>query len=148
MAAGRAARLTNRPGIADLCGRRRQGLPAPSLEVGTSQFARESGLAITVGRFPPGTGKYNKIEHCLFSPISSNWRGQPLISREVIVDLIGATTTRRGLRVKAALDTGTYPSALRISDADFVRLPVSLHSFHGEWNYTISPRPQDPPKWP
>lgn len=110
-----------------------------------AQFARESGLTITVGHFPPGTSKWNKIEHRLFSHISSNCRGQPLVSHEVIVDLVGATTTRSGLQVKAALDTGTYPSGLRISDADFARLPLSPHSFHGEWNYTSSPRPQDPP---
>lgn len=110
-----------------------------------AKLAREFGLTITVGHFPPGTSKWNKIEHRLFSHISSNWRGQPLVSHEVIVELIGATTTRSGLQVKAALDTGNYPSGVRISDADFAGLPVSPHPFHGEWNYTISPTAQAPP---
>lgn len=110
-----------------------------------ARFARESGLTITVSHFPPGTSKWNKIEHRLFAHISSNWRGRPLVSHEVIVELIGATTTRSGLQVKAALDLGTYPAGVRVSDADFARLPLSPHGFHGEWNYTISPRPQQPP---
>jgi hypothetical protein len=99
------------------------------------------GLRIVVCHFPPGTSKWNKIEHRLFSFISKNWRGQPLISHAVIVSLIAATTTTTGLRVRARLDTHRYPSGLKISrDAlDAVRLRPD--TFHGDWNYTILPAP-------
>ncbi len=103
------------------------------------RFAGETGLAITVCHLPPGTSKWNKIEHRLFSHISMNWRGRPLTSHEVIVDLIGATTTRQGLKVTAQSDVGTYPTSVSVSEAQMQAIPVRPHSFHGEWNYTISP---------
>ena len=102
-------------------------------------LAAETGLAITVCHLPPGTSKWNKIEHRLFSHISMNWRGRPLTSHQVIVDLIAATTTRTGLKVHAELDTGTYPTGIRITDEQMAALPIARHDFHGEWNYTINP---------
>lgn len=90
---------------------------------------------------PPGTSKWNKIEHRLFSHITMNWRGRPLTSHEVIVQSIAATTTRTGLRVNAALDTNTYPTAVRIGDAEMAALPLTRHIFHGEWNYALHPQP-------
>ncbi len=104
------------------------------------RFAAETGLAITVCHLPPGTSKWNKIEHRLFSQISMNWRGRPLTSHEVIVDLIGATTTRQGLKVHAQSDAGTYPTSVSVSDAQMRAVPLRPHKFHGEWNYTINPR--------
>jgi hypothetical protein len=105
-------------------------------------LATQSGLSITVCHLPPGTSKWNKIEHRLFSHISMNWRGRPLTSHEVVVDLIGATTTRTGLKVHAELDTDTYPTGAKISDAQMAALPITRHDFHGDWNYTL--RPADP----
>jgi hypothetical protein len=104
-------------------------------------FAARTGLEITVCHFPPGTSKWNKIEHRLFSHITMNWRGRPLESHEVIVSLIGATTTRTGLAVKAELDERTYEKGIKVSDADMkdIKSRVKGHAFHGEWNYTISP---------
>jgi transposase len=104
-------------------------------------LAAESGLQITVCHLPPGTSKWNKIEHRLFSAITGNWRGRPLTSHEVIVETIAATTTRTGLKVHAQLDTGTYPTGIRVSDARMAALPVTHHSFHGDWNYTLHPPP-------
>jgi len=106
-------------------------------------LATETGLAITVCHLPPGTSKWNKIEHRLFSHISMNWRGRPLISHEVVVDLIAATTTRTGLRVHAELDPSTYPTKVKIPDEQMHDLPLTRHDFHGEWNYTL--RPSQPP---
>lgn len=103
------------------------------------QFADQTGLEITVCHLPPGTSKWNKIEHRLFSHITLNWRGRPLISHEVIVALIGSTTTTTGLQVRAELDTGLYPTKVKVSDAELATVRLSTHSFHGEWNYTISP---------
>lgn len=102
-------------------------------------LATETGLNITVCHLPPGTSKWNKIEHRLFSHISMNWRGRPLTSHEVIVDLIGATTTRTGLKVHAELDSDAYPTGIKISDTEMAALPINRHDFHGEWNYTIQP---------
>jgi len=102
-------------------------------------LAAESGLAITVCHLPPGTSKWNKIEHRLFSHISMNWRGRPLTSHQVIVDLIAATTTRTGLKVHAELDTSTYPTGIKITDEQMAALPIARHDFHGEWNYTLKP---------
>ena len=102
-------------------------------------LAAETGLAITVCHLPPGTSKWNKIEHRLFSHISMNWRGRPLTSHQVIIDLIGATTTRTGLKVHAELDDNTYPTGIRISDTEMNALPINRHEFHGEWNYTLQP---------
>ena len=103
-------------------------------------LADELGLTLSVCHFPPGTSKWNKIEHRLFSFITHNWRGKPLISHQAIVNLIAATTTRTGLLVKAALDTHQYATAIHVSDEDFARLRLTPHAFHGDWNYTISPR--------
>ena len=104
------------------------------------KLADETGLAISVCHFPPGTSKWNKIEHRLFSAISANWRGTPLVSHEVIVSLIAATTTRKGLRVRSELDTNAYPSGVSVSDADMKTLYLEADPFHGEWNYTLRPR--------
>jgi hypothetical protein len=97
-------------------------------------------LRLKVCHFPPGTSKWNKIEHRLFSYITSNWRGQPLVSREAIVNLIASTTTRTGLIVQAALDTNVYETGLKVSDDEMARLRLKTCAFHGEWNYTIGPR--------
>ena len=102
-------------------------------------LAAETGLTITVCHLPPGTSKWNKIEHRLFSHISMNWRGRPLTSHQVIVDLIGGTTTRTGLKVHAELDNATYPTGIKISDAQMAALPITRHDFHGDWNYTLQP---------
>lgn len=107
------------------------------------RFADETGLKITVSHLPPGTSKWNKIEHRLFSHISMNWRGCPLISHEVIVELIGSTTTRSGLTVKAELDTDEYPLHVKVPDKEIATVRLKPHSFHGEWNYTISPLKKD-----
>jgi hypothetical protein len=106
-----------------------------------SRLATEAGLAITVCYLPPGTSKWNKIEHRLFSHISMNWRGRPLTSHEVVVDLICATTTKQGLRVHAERDVGPYPKNVTVSDAAMAQISVQPHAFHGEWNYSASPRP-------
>jgi hypothetical protein len=102
-------------------------------------FAAEIGLQVTVCHFPPGTSKWNKIEHRLFSHISMNWRGRPLISHEVIVELIAATTTHPGLRVYAELDRGRYPLGVKVSDRELAAAPLRRHDWHGEWNYTVLP---------
>ena len=106
-------------------------------------LAATTGLAITVCHLPPGTSKWNKIEHRLFSHISMNWRGRPLASHEVIVNTIAATTTSTGLTVQAQLDTDTYPTGVKIPDRDMRTLEASgvltRHQFHGEWNYTLNP---------
>jgi hypothetical protein len=104
------------------------------------RLADETGLEIAVCHFPPGTSKWNKVEHRLFSAITQNWRGKPLISHETVVNLIAATTTRTGLRVRSALDTGAYPAGLRVSDAELATLHLARDAFHGEWNYTVIPR--------
>lgn len=104
------------------------------------QFADETGLAITVTHLPPGTSKWNKIEHKLFAQISQNWRGKPLVSHEVIVQLINATTTRTGLEVSCTIDANTYPKGIKVSDRTMKQLNIAPHDFHGEWNYTIRPR--------
>jgi hypothetical protein len=104
-----------------------------------ARFSADSGLAITVCHFPPGTSKWNKIEHRLFSYISINWRGRPLVSHEVIVELIAATRTRSGLRVHAELDRGSYPLGVKVSDKQLAVVPLRRHDWHGEWNYTVAP---------
>jgi transposase len=109
-------------------------------KVELQRLADEAGLEVSVCHFPPGTSKWNKIEHRLFSFISQNWRGKPLVSHEVIVNLIAATTTRTGLRVQSALDANTYASGIRISDEQMEELSIRRDEFHGEWNYTILPR--------
>jgi hypothetical protein len=109
-----------------------------------AELAAQTGLQITCCHFPPGTSKWNAIEHRLFSHISMNWRGRPLTSHEVIVNTIAATTTRAGLRVHAELDTRCYPAGQVISDAQMAGLPLARHDWHGEWNYTLRPAPCQP----
>ena len=109
------------------------------------RFADETGLQTTVCHLPPGTSKWNKVEHRLFSHISMNWRGRPLVSHEVIVKLIGATKTKTGLKIKAKLDKRKYPLKVRVSDEAMLTLNIELHNFHGEWNYTIKPRSSKAP---
>jgi Rhodopirellula transposase DDE domain len=103
-------------------------------------LADELEITLVVCHFPPGTSKWNKIEHQLFSFITQNWRGRPLVSREAVVSLIAGTTTRTGLVVKAALDTNHYETAIKVSDVELERLKLNRHRFHGDWNYTIKPR--------
>lgn len=107
-------------------------------------LALETGLRITVCHFPPGTSKWNAIEHRLFSHISMNWRGRPLTSHDVIINTIAATTTRSGLRVHAELDTNTYPTGVTISDTQLAGLSITRHDWHGDWNYTLRPDQPDP----
>ncbi len=104
------------------------------------KLADETGLTISVSHFPPGTSKWNKIEHRLFSFITQNWRGKPLISHEVIVNLIAATTTNGGLRVSCELDTNSYPKGIKVSDRQLAGMNLKKASFHGEWNYSILPK--------
>jgi hypothetical protein len=109
------------------------------------RLAAETGLAITVCHYPPGTSKWNKIEHRLFSHITMNWRGRPLVSHQVIVELIGATTTGAGLTVHAELDQGAYPKGVKVSDHELAAVPLRRHAWHGEWNYTVLPQAEQPP---
>ncbi len=106
------------------------------------RFADETGLEIAVSHFPPGTSKWNKIEHRLFSFISQNWRGKPLVSHEVIVNLIAATTTTTGLTVICQLDQNPYPAGVKVSQKAMEELHLQRDTFHGEWNYTILPSQQ------
>src|SRR5271165_6294154 len=102
-----------------------------------AKLAAGTGLQITVCHLPPGTSKWNKIEHRLFSQITMNWRGRPLRTHQVIVDLISSTTTATGLTVHCVLDTGDYPTGVRYTKKDVEELPITYHDFHGAWNYTI-----------
>ena len=104
-------------------------------------LADELGLTVTVCHLPPGTSKWNKIEHKLFSFITQNWRGKPLVSHQTIVQLIAATTTRTGLSVKCEIDHASYPAGVKVSDAEMAAISIAPHEFHGEWNYSIAPRP-------
>jgi hypothetical protein len=106
-------------------------------------FALEAGLAVTVCHFPPGTSKWNRIEHRLFSHITQNWRGRPLTSHEVILNILAATTTRAGLAVTAQLDTAAYETGVQISDRQLAALPLDRHAWHGDWNYTLRPEVYD-----
>ena len=108
--------------------------------VSLQKLADELELKLAVCHFPPGTSKWNKIEHRLFSFITKNWRGRPLVSHQAIVSLIASTTTRTGLTVQAALDTHRYETKIKVTDAELARLRLKRHSFHGDWNYTLSPR--------
>jgi hypothetical protein len=103
------------------------------------RLATETGLEIHVRHFPPGTSKWNKIEHRLFSQITNNWRGRALASRAVVVDLIGATTTKSGLKVRAELDENHYPTKQQVSDEEMAAIKIKRQEFHGEWNYAIQP---------
>lgn len=109
-------------------------------KVSLQQLADELGIQLFVCHFPPGTSKWNKIEHRLFSFITQNWRGRPLVSHEAIVNLIASTTTRTGLVVKAALDTNHYDTEIKVTEEELARLRLKRHEFHGDWNYTLSPR--------
>jgi len=111
-------------------------------KVELAKLAAEAGIEITVCHFPPGTSKWNKVEHRLFSAISMNWRGRPLTSHQVMVELIAATTTTTGLRVRAQLDQGYYPTGIKVTDKQLAAVPLRRHDFHGDWNYTISPTTQ------
>ena len=104
------------------------------------RLASETGLSICVCHFPPGTSKWNKIEHRMFCHITENWRARPLVSHEVVVNLIGSTSTKTGLRIRAALDKKQYPKGIKVSDADIAKVSIQQASFHGEWNYTIKPQ--------
>ena len=104
------------------------------------KLADATGLVLTVCHFPPGTSKWNKIEHRLFNFISSNWRGQPLVSHQAVVNLIAKTTTRSGLIVRAAADTHRYRTKVKVSDQQLALVRLKPHDFHGDWNYTIAPR--------
>jgi len=110
-------------------------------KVELQKLADETGLELAVCHFPPGTSKWNRIEHRLFSFITTNWRGKPLVSLETIINLIGATTTSTGLEVYARLDEGSYPDKIKVADADLKAVNLHAHAFHPEWNYTIKPRP-------
>src|SRR3954454_15743953 len=104
------------------------------------EFADETGLRITVCHFPPGTSKWNKIEHRMFCHITQNWRGRPLVSREVVVNRIGHPTTQTGLAIRSELDEGSYPTGRKVSDEQMEGLSIKRDKFHGEWNYSILPR--------
>jgi transposase len=104
------------------------------------KLADQTGLQIQVCHFPPGTSKWNRIEHCLFSFIARNWRGQPLVSRQAVVSLIGATTSTKGLKVYAQLDQNTYERGIKITHAQLAAVNLTPDEFHGDWNYTISPQ--------
>ncbi len=108
-------------------------------KAGLAALAAETGLEITCCHFPPGTSKWNKVEHRLFSAITMNWRGRPLTSHDVVINSIAATTTRTGLTVQARLDEGSYPTGVKVSNAQMAALPISRHPFHGDWNYTLCP---------
>jgi len=104
------------------------------------RLADEIGLTIEICHFPPGTSKWNKIEHQMFCHITKNWRGRPLVSEETVVQLIGATTTSKGLRIKAAMDKRSYPLGIEVSKERMKALNLKENEFHGNWNYEISPQ--------
>ena len=144
-----------RPGRADYPGARRllitadaggsNGYRTRAWKAGLAALAAGTGLEITCCHFPPGTSKWNKIEHRLFSHITMNWRGRPLTSHEVVVSTIAATTTRTGLTVHAELDPGRYATGVKISDAQLAALPLTRHDWHPDWNYTLRPQPHHTP---
>ena len=104
------------------------------------KLADQTRLSITVAHLPPGTSKWYRIEHRLFAFITQNWRGKPLVTHQVIVQLIGNTTTKTGLTVQCRLDENDYEKGVRVSDAEMAALNITPSNFHGEWNYTIAPR--------
>ena len=108
------------------------------------RFTNETGLAVTVTHLPPGTSKWNKIEHRLFAFITQNWRGKPLVSHQVIIQLIGATTTNTGLQVSCEIDANLYPKGVQVTQQEMQAINLKRAEFHGEWNYTISPNQQPP----
>jgi hypothetical protein len=108
------------------------------------RFANETALEVTVNHLPPGTSKWNRIEHRLFAYISQNWRGKPLVSHQVIIQLIGSTTTGTGLTVTCDIDASQYRRGIKVSKAEMAALNIQPHTFHGEWNYTIRPNQRPP----
>ena len=116
------------------------GVHVVEVKVELQRLASETGLRIAVCHFPPGTSKWNKIEHRMFCHISRNWRGRPLTSQEAVVSLIGSTTTATGLRIQAQVDDNPYPTGIKVSDEQMRAVQIERAEFHGEWNYTISPR--------
>jgi hypothetical protein len=108
-------------------------------KIGLQRLADETGLRLNIRHFPPGTSKWNKIEHRLFSFITKNWRAHPLASRQAVVELIGNTTTSKGLKVLAEIDQGEYPTGRKVTDAELANVNIKRDTFHGEWNYTIIP---------
>jgi hypothetical protein len=121
---------------ADAGGSNGYGLRAWKVEL--ARLAAETGLRITVCHYPPGTSKWNRIEHRMFSFITVNWRGRPLTTLRTIVELISATTTETGLSLQAAYDPNWYPTGVKISDAELAAVPPDPHDWHGEWNYTVN----------
>jgi hypothetical protein len=111
-------------------------------KVELQRLADETGLVFQVCHYPPGTSKWNKVEHRLFCHITQNWRATPLTSRLVVVDLIASTTTQTGLTVRCELDTNAYEKGIKVSDAELATLNLKRDAFHPDWNYTISPRNQ------
>ena len=108
-------------------------------KVELQKMANQTGLTITVCHFPPGTSKWNKIEHRMFSFVTKNWRGKPLIDLATIVNLVGSTKTKEGLKIRCELDTKTYPKGIKVPDAQLEKVKLKKHTFHGDWNYTIYP---------
>jgi len=116
-----------------------------------AELAAQTGLEITVSHLPPGTSKWNKIEHRMFSAITMNWRGRPLQTHEVVLETIAATTTKTGLTIQAALDTSTYQRGIKITDKEmtaFATRHLRRHEFHGDWNYTVTAALDDDTKRP
>jgi hypothetical protein len=111
-------------------------------KVELQKFAGETGMTVHVHHYPPGTSKWNKIEHRLFCHITQTWRARPLESRAAVVELIAATTTKTGLKVESALDTRTYEKGIKVSDAEMAQLDIRGDAFHPEWNYSVHPRPK------
>ena len=109
-------------------------------KVELQKMANQTGLTISVCHFPPGTSKWNKIEHRMFSFITKNWRGKPLADRATIVNLIGSTRTKEGLKIRCELDTNNYPKGIKVSDKQLEKVRLKKHTFHGDWNYTIVPK--------
>ena len=105
-------------------------------------LADEIGLAVQVCHFPPGTSKWNKIEHRMFCHITNNWRGRPLLTRQIVVQLIGSVTTEQGLRVRAELDEKVYEAGVKVRESELTAMAIERDEFHGEWNYVIRPRPR------
>jgi hypothetical protein len=118
---------------------------ARAWKVELARLAAQTGLEITVCHYPPGTSKWNKVEHRLFAQITRNWRGRPLTSHQAVVELISATTTATGLTVTADLDTSEYPTGLRYTSKQVGALPIGKHDFHPDWNYTVRPEPHETP---
>jgi hypothetical protein len=108
-------------------------------KVALHELAISLGMAVHVCHFPPGTSKWNKIEHRMFSHITQNWRGRPLVSHDVVINLIANTTTKAGLKLQAQLDEGIYPTGIKVSDRELAAVNLKRAQFHGEWNYTLSP---------